>query len=149
MAENKDCITDSQPYISEIQSHMLGLVVTIMNSYGLTLQYVIDRFEYIAQQSNPSLADPSKNSVIAKDNLLYVSNRRNFRDMLTKGIKICPQYSGCDNAKCIKFHVKKENLCPHAGRDNYCNQSDCDKIIIKTCREGARCKDTSSCSFKH
>ncbi len=134
-------------YIDEVQSHMLGLVVSIMSNYHLTFKHVQDRFEYVNQVSDAEEA-PVENTPEPKKNLLYVSHRREFRDALSKGIKICANYMDCSSNNCTKFHVKKEHLCPHAGRDNYCDQDDCDKIVIKACRKGARCND-SSCSFRH
>lgn len=138
-------------YIDEVQSHMLGLVVTIMSNYHLSLQHVKDRYEYFHNTLNQDTEVLEVTNVVEpepKKELLYVTHRREFRDALSKGIKICANYMDCDSDECLKFHVKKENLCPHAGRDNYCDQTDCDKIVIKACRKGSRCND-SSCSFRH
>lgn len=135
-------------YLDDVQSHMLGLVVTIMSNYQLNPQHVKDRYEYFHQTLHQDFEGVEVVQVEPKKDLLYVAHRREFRDALSKGIKICVNYMDCDSDDCLKFHVKKENLCPHAGRDNYCDQTDCDKIVIKACRKGSKCND-SSCSFRH
>lgn len=140
---------ESPEYIDEIQNHMLGLVVSIMTNYGISTKHVIDRYEYQLQaEPQPIDSELAIEPAVEVSKKLYVSHRREFRDALSKGIKICPNYIDCTSAECAKFHVKKEHLCPHAGRDNYCNEEDCDKIVIKACRKGARCAD-SACSFRH
>ena len=82
------------------------------------------------------------------DKKMYVAHRRAFRDAISNGIKICSHYNDCTDDHCLRFHVLRENLCPHAGRNNYCDHASCDKIVIKACRKGRRCTDTS-CSFRH
>lgn len=82
------------------------------------------------------------------DKKMYVAHRRDFRDALSSGTKICSNYMDCTDDECVRFHVLSENLCPHAGRNNYCSESNCDKIVIKACRKGKRCND-STCSFRH
>ncbi len=79
---------------------------------------------------------------------IYVSTRREFCNILSKNIKICPRYSSCTNDDCPNFHVKPEYLCPHNPRGSYCDHEDCDLIVIKPCRRGKRCND-SECSFRH
>jgi hypothetical protein len=137
--------SDDQNYIDDVQNHMLSLVVSIMENYGLTPDHITERYGYKYLESEDIveelLEDPKKN-------LIYVRHRREFRDALTNGLKICSEYMNCTNGECTRFHVKKENLCPHAGRNNYCDQNDCEKIVIKACRRGIKCND-SSCSFRH
>jgi hypothetical protein len=156
--------------LSDIQSHMLGLVVSIMYNYGLHPANVDNHFHAAMAQSEPSAPDDQyvdqfadapidepvqehadsgyPTSLPASDKKMYVTHRRAFRDALSKGIKICAKYGDCDDDHCERFHVLPEDLCPHAGRNNYCNQLSCDKIVIKACRKGRRCAD-SSCSFRH
>ncbi len=84
-----------------------------------------------------------------KDNsLIYISSRREFKRILSDGVKICPRYSSCTDTNCINFHVSPENLCPHNPRGSYCEHDDCDLIVIKPCRRGKRCNDPK-CSFRH
>ena len=82
------------------------------------------------------------------DKKMYVAHRRDFRDALSSGTKICANYIDCTDDECVRFHVLPENLCQHAGRNNYCSETHCDKIVIKACRKGKRCND-STCSFRH
>lgn len=89
-----------------------------------------------------------KNENKSDNKKMYVTHRRDFRDALSGGAKICANYIDCTDDKCIRFHVLPENLCPHAGRNNYCSETHCDKIVIKACRKGKRCSD-QSCSFRH
>lgn len=83
-----------------------------------------------------------------KNKKMFVSHRRAFRDALSNGNRICSQYNNCTDNNCKRFHVLDENLCPHAGRNNYCEDANCDKIVIKACRKGKRCND-KTCSFRH
>lgn len=78
----------------------------------------------------------------------FVSNRRAFRDCLSEGLVICPKYDKCEEDTCSKFHVRRSDICPHAGRNNVCNNNSCDKIVIKACRKGKNCSD-KSCSYRH
>ncbi len=147
-------MSESQECVDEVQSHMLGLIVSIMSNYSLTPKFVQDRFEFIEQMrtncsTNYSSSTDSVDDSGPKDlDLLYVSNRREFKNALSKGIKICSRHEECGDHHCAKFHIKKENLCPHAGRDNYCDEVRCEKVIIKACRKGNHCHDTA-CSFRH
>ncbi len=162
--------------LDEAQSHMLGLVVAIMQNYNLTPADVYEHFRnsmhhYATEASAvtvmPDDIDPGcacegapelpEQSVVAApmvespSNMTqkkYAATRREFRDAMTDGIKICPKYHICDNRDCEGFHVLPENLCTHAGRNNHCDVASCDKIVIKACRKGRRCSD-SSCSFRH
>ncbi len=78
----------------------------------------------------------------------FVNNRRAFRDCLSEGLVICPRYDKCLDDTCSKFHVRKSDICPHAGRNNVCNNNACEKIVIKACRKGKNCSD-KSCSYRH
>lgn len=89
-----------------------------------------------------------KNENKSDNKKMYVAHRRDFRDALSSGTKICANYIDCTDDECVRFHVLPENLCEHAGRNNYCSESNCDKIVIKACRKGKRCNDPS-CSFRH
>lgn len=80
---------------------------------------------------------------------IYVAHRRAFRDALSRGTKICPRYKDCKDDNCQRFHVLEENLCPHAGDNNHCDDVRCDKIVIKTCRRGRGCPNKATCSFRH
>ena len=90
----------------------------------------------------------NKNENKSDNKKMYVAHRRDFRDALSGGTKICANYMNCVDDECVRFHVLSENLCPHAGRNNYCSETHCDKIVIKACRKGKRCND-STCSFRH
>jgi hypothetical protein len=78
----------------------------------------------------------------------WICTRRDFRDRLNSGIKICPDYSTCNNAACKNFHIEDQFICKHATNDNYCPEDGCDKIVIKKCRKGMKCKD-NTCSYRH
>ncbi len=78
----------------------------------------------------------------------WICTRRDFRDKLISGTKICPKYSTCVDAACTNFHIEDQFICSHAASDNFCPESNCDKIVIKKCRNGRKCKD-STCSFRH
>lgn len=208
-----------EPELDQVQTHMLGLIVSIMNNYGLTEENITQQIKYLYEESNyptdysneadnkdiekniieydldydsdsissdvpvavtPELSpvaiepktkttftfkrnqfasswasddegddDSIKLSKSTKDDKkIYVANRRLFRDALSSGTKICANYTDCTDDDCIRFHVKSEDLCPHAGRNNYCTESNCEKIVIKACRKGKRCSDPT-CSFRH
>ncbi len=79
---------------------------------------------------------------------IYVSSRREFCQVMSKGIKICPQYASCADDTCDRFHIHPEFLCPHDPKGSYCDDEDCDLIVIKPCRRGKRCNDIK-CSFRH
>lgn len=129
---------EPEMYVDDIQSHMLGLVISIMENYGLTPDHINQRYGYINQIQQEE----------QKKELIYVAHRREFRDALSKGLKICANYMNCSNMNCERFHVLEENLCPHAGKNNYCDETQCEKIVIKACRRGSKCND-NSCSFRH
>lgn len=132
-------ITEEQEnYMDDIQNHMLGLVISIMDNYGITPAHINAHYGYISEIRT----DESKKEII------YVAHRREFRDALSKGLKICSNYMNCSNNNCERFHVLEENLCPHAGKSNYCDDNACEKIVIKACRRGTKCND-NSCSFRH
>jgi hypothetical protein len=203
-----------------LQTHMLGLIVSIMNNYGLSSN---DVHNYIVQtqpqeqtpvrsrsgsnhstasapminielahapntqldtplETSDSDSDSEKKPLLSNDSYgwlnsqtkynwasessdsdtlvppvqsasshkkIYVAHRRAFRDALSRGTKICPRYKNCKDDNCQRFHVLEENLCPHAGDNNHCNDVKCDKIVIKTCRRGRGCPNKESCSFRH
>lgn len=196
--------TDSIYQFDDVQSHMLGLIVSIMNNYSLQPTDVDTYFHGVTSYQTESIelndecpqqvteyqtiSSPLKGSdseeaplisikeyawatnIVKRswasesedsesgdhvnalhpesDKKMYVAHRRAFRDAISNGIKICSHYNDCTDDHCLRFHVLRENLCPHAGRNNYCDHSSCDKIVIKACRKGRRCTDTS-CSFRH
>lgn len=175
--------------LDHVQIHMLGLVVSIMANYSLSVTDIVNYpqiNEYNQEQVELTNTDNNVDEPIVFDNgadyvhhswasddgsdvddqivnteldslyhdqitddkKKYVTHRRAFRDALLEGIKICSNYTQCNNNECTRFHVHPDNLCPHAGRNNYCDQPNCDKIVIKACRKGRKCTDTS-CSFRH
>ena len=79
---------------------------------------------------------------------LFVSTRKQFCATMQKGIKICPRYSTCCDTECKSFHVKDEHICQHVTRGSYCDNNECELIVIRACRKGNKCKD-SECSFRH
>jgi hypothetical protein len=81
-------------------------------------------------------------------NPVYVSTRREFCNAMSKGIKICPRYSNCRNNRCKHFHIEQQYICPHVTRGAYCEQGNCELIVIRPCRKGSKCRDPE-CSFKH
>jgi len=83
-----------------------------------------------------------------KDEPIYVTTRREFCSVMNKGIKICPRYSNCDDRSCKNFHIESKYICQHVTRGSYCDQSDCELIVIRPCRKGKRCNDPE-CSFRH
>jgi uncharacterized protein YifE (UPF0438 family) len=201
----------TDPYVLDnVQSHMAGLIVSIMNNYSLSVTDIVNYIQcmesYQTQPIDPEYVqytppsqessnghEESEDSDVSdqevehvsvstpvfdngpnyvhhswasdvgsdvmdldiplldeptEDKKMYVAHRRAFRDALSEGIKICSNYTDCHDNHCTRFHVLSENLCPHAGRNNYCDHTNCDKIVIKACRKGRRCNDTS-CSFRH
>lgn len=198
--------------LDNVQTHMAGLIVSIMNNYSLSVTDIVNYIQCMenyqapvdsdyVQYTPPSIeSDPSHHDhdesedsnasdqeveqvsvstlvfgngpnyvhhswasdagsdvmdldiplldTPTEDKKMYVAHRRAFRDALSEGIKICSNYTECHDNHCKRFHVLSENLCPHAGRNNYCDHPNCDKIVIKACRKGRRCNDTS-CSFRH
>lgn len=84
----------------------------------------------------------------SKDDILYVTTRRDFCMMMQKGIKICPRYSSCEQIQCSNFHIQPEYICSHANKGSYCDIEGCDLIVIRPCRKGKKCSD-ADCSFRH
>ena len=82
------------------------------------------------------------------NNPIYVTTRREFCNAMSKGIKICPQYSNCAIQTCKNFHIDSKYICSHITRGSYCDDNTCDLIVIRPCRKGKRCND-SKCSFRH
>ena len=78
---------------------------------------------------------------------IWIKSRREFKERIGSGIKICPNYSDCELEECANFHIKPDYICDHAV-DDYCHNNQCEKIIIKKCRKGKKCKD-NSCSYRH
>lgn len=114
-------------------------------SSPINVETVTYKFE---TTSNKLWADIMDEEESLKSKKMYVSNRRSFRDALADGSKICPRYSDCDRDDCDRFHVRVEDLCTHAGKNNHCPVTTCDKIVIKGCRKGKHCMD-DQCSFRH
>lgn len=79
---------------------------------------------------------------------IQVKTRREFCTAMSNGIKICPKYSSCKKLHCKNFHIKSKYICSHNTRGNYCDNGDCDLIVIRPCRKGKRCHDPE-CSFRH
>ncbi len=90
----------------------------------------------------------SENYNSEKNKIIYVKTRREFCSVMSKGIKICPRYSSCEDEHCKNFHIKNQHLCPHNPKSSYCDHDDCELIVIKPCRRGNHCKDPN-CSFRH
>ena len=181
--------------IDEIQSHILGVIVGLMNSYALNPAHVQQRYEYVSSlekhettnsyldacdnedlippiadsDTKPSWADMcdeedsdeyhnkeyetsssenDENSSEPEDAPLYITTRREFCNAMSKGIKICPQYSTCSDDACKNFHIESQHICPHITRGSYCDNNTCDLIVIRPCRKGKRCSDPK-CSFRH
>lgn len=184
--------------IDEIQSHILGVIVGLMNNYQLTSEQVQDRFEYVASlelypnttyidyknqqtqtqeeeftQEEPtrlvwadlsseeedaaildfepevSSSDSDVDTVQASTQTkIQVKTRREFCAAMSNGIKICPKYANCNKDHCKNFHIKQKYICSHNTRGSYCDNNDCELIVIRPCRKGKRCHD-SECSFRH
>jgi hypothetical protein len=79
---------------------------------------------------------------------VYVSTRGQFCTAMQNRIRICPRYSTCTNNQCENFHIKPEHICPHVVRGSYCDNKECELIVIRACRKGNKCK-SSECSFRH
>lgn len=170
-------MNNTYEHLDSIQLHILGLITTLVNWYGLPIdsvkQYYNDNcINHIDTNTNEAVdnnqtinpsdtnevdnvddvtindfdkADELENDIISK---IWIESRRDFRDKLDNGLKICPNYYECFDDECGCFHVKKEFICNHAVDNNYCNDYSCTKIIIKKCRKGNKCKD-NKCSFRH
>jgi hypothetical protein len=149
-----------------IQMHILGLIVNLISWYSLPIdsvkEYYVDHLKSTESnelnESNDIEMQDDKNSIELNNDesmldeptisKIWIQTRRDFRDKLDDGLKICPNYYECHNDECDYFHVKKEFICNHAIDNNYCNDFSCTKIIIKKCRKGNKCKD-NKCSFRH
>lgn len=158
--ENVDCI----------QFHMLHLIAGIMDGYNLNPEQVRAQYEYVTslkQDNAISKYDPSvwaqpmielseetkssseeDGSSDGEHEIMYVETRREFCLALSNGKKICPSYSSCSNDKCKHFHIQPQFVCPHVTRGSYCDEDDCELIVIRACRKGRRCTD-DLCSFRH
>ena len=157
-----------------IQSNMLGLIVGIMQTYQITPHHVALHYAQCAtisdtntSQVESQLESQADNQIEAQLEVLskdatcndskkehqhhkkkFVSNRRAFRDCLSEGLVICSKHDKCKDDLCTKFHVHRNDMCPHAGRNNVCNDPSCEKIVIKACRKNKNCSD-KSCSYRH
>lgn len=151
---------DTIDYIDEIQSHVLGIIVGLMNSYHITPKHVAGRFEYIQTLNSEQISSYYDNelpahpepevaqSVEVEEEPTYVSTRRQFCSAMQKGLRICPRYANCEDVKCKNFHVLAEYICPHVTKGSYCDQEGCELIVIRACRKGKNCNDPE-CSFRH
>lgn len=162
--KDHDVQDDTIVELDDLQSHMLGLISNIMVWYNLHPTYVessylslVEKFNQIYEmQKNSEESNNDINQDVSDcnmsddtdDNIVWATTRREFRQCMLDGLKICPKYSSCQDSECTFFHVKRENICDHAINDNYCDDHTCNKIIIKKCRKGNKCID-ESCSFRH
>jgi len=154
-----------------IQIHILGMIRMIMNSYNLTTDSIswydnmvseltpdqlYDTYDeytkFLSMQQAELHSDETDHSdgetEIVEDDLIYVTTRREFCTAMGKGLKICPRYSTCTDRHCKNFHIEPQYICPHVTRGSYCDQSECELIVIRPCRKGKHCNDPK-CSFKH
>ena len=156
-----------------IQLHILNIITNLISWYNLPIESVKDYYQsqyqtHSAESKDTTESDSDQQVTNDTTNLevpevvvcdeptidttvkskIWIQTRREFRDKLDDGLKICPNYYECHNDECEGFHVKKEFICNHALDNNYCNDIYCTKIIIKKCRKGSKCKDTK-CSFRH
>lgn len=131
------------------QTCILDDIAYLMHRYYLTLDDVANRIQPTDTISMISVdqksCEESDREVTKKK---FTTSRRAFKDALSSGLKICPNYDNCEDDLCDRFHIDKNDICPHAGRSNVCHSFKCDKIIIKGCRKGKNCTD-QSCSFRH
>lgn len=102
--------------------------------------------DYESEEEYVSTSNDSSSSL--EEPPLYVKTRREFCATMQKGIKICPRYSTCEDQLCKNFHIESEYLCSHKIRGNYCDNNNCELIVIRACRKGKKCND-SECSFRH
>lgn len=164
--------------IDQVQYHILGVIHTLIKSYNLTIDQVSKHHDYVLSFPEESLihdyatmcdlqsrsdgttsgsdsesaghtdhSDPDVDSEQCH-RPVYVSTRREFCNAMSKGIKICPRYSNCRNNKCKHFHIEQQYICPHVTRGAYCEQGNCELIVIRPCRKGPKCRDPE-CSFRH
>lgn len=150
-----------------IQYHMLNMIAGIMHGYSLNPSQVKAQYEYVSTIDPSTVthkydkdvwAQPfvtpidTKNDVEQQEEtkeVLYVESRRDFCLALGKGKKICPSYSSCTDQSCKHFHIRSEFICPHVSRgSSFCEEEDCELIVIRACRKGKRCND-AKCSFRH
>lgn len=159
---------------NEVQNHVLGIVINLMNNYHITPDHVKNGYEYLSaiyenyysqlpddstssEETETSSDERSSDDETRSDSSepektnncpMFVSTRREFCHAMSKGIKICPKYSTCVNESCKNFHIEPQYLCPHLTRGSYCENTDCELIVIRPCRKGRRCNDRE-CSFRH
>lgn len=93
-------------------------------------------------------ANQSEEELDSENNMIFVSTRREFCNAMQNGIRICPRYSTCEDQTCTNFHIETKNICSHVTRGSYCDNDDCDLIVIRACRKGKKCTD-ADCSFRH
>jgi hypothetical protein len=155
---------------------MLGVIAGMMKSFNLTLDQVAHHYEYIMNLNENEITgeyipiepssssdsggyagsaeytDSQKNDLSESESddhkSIYVKTRREFCTAMSKGIRICPKYSTCVDSSCDNFHIAPENICNHVTRGNYCDDSECEKIVIKACKRRQKCTD-DQCSFRH
>lgn len=107
--------------------------------------------EELLMEASSEDSDESSDSGLSQESddlKVYVKTRREFCTAMSSGIKICPNYSNCKKNECKNFHIKQKYICDHHTRGSYCDNSDCDLIVIRPCRKGKRCHDPE-CSFRH
>lgn len=157
--------------VDTIQFHMLHLIAGIMDGYNLNPAQVQAQYESVIslKQENVNTTnkyDPevwaqptveisdstedshSDDSDSADERPMFVETRREFCLALSNGKKICPSYSSCASVKCKYFHINPEFICNHVTRGSYCDEENCELIVIRACRKGKRCND-DQCSFRH
>lgn len=117
-----------------------------------------DDNDYCKISENSEKSEPSEstdpNDSDSTDSLglgmspVYVATRGQFCTAMQNRIRICPRYSTCTDNKCNNFHIKPEYICPHVVRGSYCENKECELIVIRACRKGKKCTN-SECSFRH
>ena len=159
--------------VDSVQYHILGVIHSLMDSYGLSnsdLSWYVSYINSIPKERithnykeysayYPTTHETEKTETFSDDDKkddsgeplkypIYVTTRREFCNTMHKGIKICPKYSTCTNAECKHFHIESKYICPHVTRGSYCDHNECELIVIRACRKGKRCND-ADCSFRH
>lgn len=140
---------DYHSWGSKTESEITPLIKN--NDYSWVTTSTVKRSwasEYDSEESDRDVSLEVILEAPVQDKKMYVTHRRAFRDAISNGIKICSHYDDCADNNCLRFHVLRENLCPHAGRNNYCDNPSCDKIVIQACRKGRKCTN-NTCSFRH
>ena len=136
--------------IDAVQSNMLSVIGNMMVWYHLTPDAVANTYGMIRDHKKQVYTPEA--SVIESEPLnessIWIATRREFRDMLSEGLKICVNYTNCTEPDCGNFHVRRTDICDHAIDANYCNDNTCSRIIIKKCKKANKCKD-DKCSFRH